>query len=229
MLERGARTEWSSPTTGYVLEAPYLGRGSPARGFFSRLFSWRREPCLLLPFDEDGGDALRLFSEGIPALIPGDRSEEGVRALSGEAALPGNQSGLLIEDFWLTEGTPFRVVELSDFVVAAEEQVVVWCTLAPLVVTQPARRSVREHLQRLEPQTRKLLPPNLDKDALGWVVRVEAGSRVEVRGVVRPIGSSQHHIELQDWTRGGYRDARRVPNSVIGDEDGTRLVLRVFS
>lgn len=227
MLERGVRADWTSPSMGYVLEAPYLGRRSTARGFFARLFSTRTRPCLLPPFGEDGGDALRLFSDDVAALAPGDRPEGGVRALGGEARLPGNEGGLLLEDFWLTEDRPFRVVELSDFVVAAGEQVVVWCTLAPLVIAPPIRRSVREHLERLDPRTRRLVPGNLDSDALGWVVRVEAGARVELRGVPRPIEESQHHAELEAWTRVGYRDARRAPVRVIGDEDGTRLVMRV--
>lgn len=227
VLERGVRTDWTSPSMGYVLEAPYLGHRSAARGFFARLFSARTRPCLLPPFGEDGGDVLRLFSENVAALAPGDRPEGGVRALGGEARLPGHEGGLLLEDFWLTEDRPFRVVELSDFVVAADEQVVVWCTLAPLVVARPIRRSVREHLERLDPRTRRLVPQNLDADALGWVVRVEAGARVELRGVPRAIEQSQDHAELEAWTRVGYRDARRVPLRVIGDEDGTRLVMRV--
>jgi hypothetical protein len=227
VLERGARADWTNPSMGYVLEAPYLGHRTAARGFFARLFSTRTERCLMPPFGEDGGDVLRLFAEDVPALATGDRPEDGVRAIGGEARLPGHEGSLLLEDFWLTEDRPFRVVELSDFVVAEGEQVVVWCTLAPLVVARPIRRSVREHLERLEPRTRRLVPQNLAADALGWVVRVEAGARVELRGVPRPIGQSQHQVELEAWTRVGYRDARRAPARVIGDEDGTRLVMRV--
>jgi hypothetical protein len=96
-------------------------------------------------------------------------------------------------------------------------------------VARPIRRTVREHLERLQPQTRRLLPPGLASEALGWVVRVDAGARVELRGVARPIGESQHHAELEAWTRVGYRDARRVLDRVLGDEDGTRLVLRVVA
>ncbi|MFO0762644.1 MAG: hypothetical protein U0359_39760 [Byssovorax sp.] len=227
VLERGARADWASPSMGHVLEAPYLGRRSTARGLFARLFSRRTVPCLLPPFGDDGEDVLRLFSKDVPPLGPGDRPEDGVRALDGEATLPGREGEVVLEDFWLTEDRPFRVVELSDFVVAAGDQVIVWCTLAPLVVARPARRSVREHLDRLDPRTRRLVPQNLAADAMGWVVRVEAGARVEVRGVPRPIEQSQHHAELEAWTRGGSRDARRVPARVIGDEDGTRLVMRV--
>lgn len=227
MLERGVRADWTGASMGYVLEAPYLGHRSAARGFFARLFSTSTEPCLLPPFGDDGEDVLRLFSDEVPALAPGDRPGSGVRALAGEARLPGNEGTLLLEDFWLTEGRPFRVVELSDFVVAAGEEVVVWCTLAPLVVARPIRRSVGEHLERLEPRTRRWAPQNLTSSALGWVVRVEAGARVELRGVPRPIEQSQHQVELEAWTRVGYRDARRAPARVIGDEDGTRLVIRV--
>jgi hypothetical protein len=81
VLERGARAEWSSPTMGYVLAAPYLGRRSATRGFFRRLFSTRTVACFLPPFGEDGDDALRLFS--------GRRPEDGVRAITGEARFPG--------------------------------------------------------------------------------------------------------------------------------------------
>lgn len=226
VLERGARTDWSNPSTGYVLEAPYLGRRAAPRGFFARLFSRRARPCLLPPFDEAGHDVLELFSRAAPTLARSDQPADGVRSVGGEAK--GPEGTLLIEDFWVTESSPFRVVELSDFVVEAAEQVVVWCTLAPLVVARPIRRTVREHLERLDVRTRRLLPRDLEPEAVGWVVSVDAGARVELRGLARPIGLSQHRAELEEWTRSGYREAQRAPDRVIGDEDGTRLVVRVL-
>jgi len=220
VVERGFRTDWPNPTLGYVLDAPYLGSRAEGRGFFS-WFSRRRESCLVPPFGGEGEDALRLF-----ATEHADPSSE-LTEISGCARIPGDDAGVLLEDFWLTSGKNCRILELSDFVVEADVATVVWCTLAPLVVAKPVWRTLADQLERLHPRTRRLVPESLDPRSEGLALRVEAGVQLELRGVTRPVDQSTHALDLTEWSRLGYREARLGPRRVLGDEDGTRLVMRV--
>jgi len=246
--ERAQRAEASLPNTGYVLEAPYLrvndgvlARVTEApRGWWEGLNRWLfgprpeapsppadRRARFALPFDEEGADALGLFGVRVPLVRTGDTPEVGIRRARGRAVAMHSDDGPLFEDLWV-ESHGWRIAQGHDFALVTEPPsvVIVSCGLAPLIVARPRRLSVAEH----HPQWASrlyALHPDPDMGARGWSVCVRQGDEVEVLGVVRPLKDSQRRFQLEGGS-GPYRALPTKPNQVLGDEDGTRLVMRVL-
>jgi hypothetical protein len=210
------------------MEASYLQR-SPT-SFFSRWF--RRSPAELvsvqLPFDEAGHDTLGLFATEVPALEHGDRRSDGVRVVRGKVSSPGREQGPILSDFWTNEPCFFRLTVLEDFVVtdAGGTPVIVSCGLAPLVVARPWRATLREYVARSGPFAADVALPQLPETTVGFALSLELDDEVEVLGVARTIDSSSRRMVFEEWAP-AYRAAPRAPSLVIGDEDGTRLVIGV--
>ncbi|MBI2898290.1 MAG: hypothetical protein HYY06_32370 [Deltaproteobacteria bacterium] len=213
---------------GRIEEAAYFDPGRPARLFGWLPFVSRGGARLRWPFDERGRDVLGLFAEPPPELGDGAGAATGIRRIAGRAR-PLSASGvaselILVDDTWVA---PFwRVAEGVDFVVDREGQgaVVVSFGLAPLVVAVPERVALSDQIARLDPYTRRLLPAGADISGHGSRVRVLPGDAVEVWGVCRDLSESRRTFDL-----GGPADYRTAPRParVIGDEDGTRLIIRV--
>lgn len=228
--ERGRRAEWDGPRHGWVVDATYLVRRPSAVSWLSRLcrVETREHVAVRLPFDETGCDTLGLFATEVPALEQGDQRDDGVRVVRGKVSSPGRAQGAILSDFWLEQPRFFRVTQLEDFVVTdgSGEPVIVSCGLAPLVVARPWRSSVEEHLRMNGPFASDIPLPSLPECAEGYALSLELGDEVEVLGVARRLESSSRRMVFDEWAP-AYRAAPRRPSLVIGDEDGTRLVIGI--
>jgi hypothetical protein len=219
--EVGLRADAESAARGWVVDAAYLGWSATQRfpwKLFAPLFGVTAARRVHLPFTDDGQDALGLF-ETTPA--------PDVVRVTGEVEALADRATVL-DDLWVAE--PFcRIVELDDFVVIDDdgEPVVVSCGLAPLLVASPERGELRAQREQLSARTVRLLPDDLPHDAETLSLSVRPGMRVEVLGVVRELEASIRRATLEPASA-AYRSRARRPLSVIGDEDGTRLVLRVL-
>lgn len=144
------------------------------------------------------------------------------RARAGERGIE-----TLVRDAWSNDPLPWRASVARDFLIAPEDgpPVIVSLGLAPILIA-PAHEERREAvISTLDPSHRRLLPPRFrepDPESAdsAWVVELRSGDLLEVIGVSRPVQQSTRRLE-----RVGYRDAA-PPCDVIGDEDGTRVVLR---
>lgn len=166
-----------------------------------------------LPFDDDGRDCLGLMRAG-----------EGQRVVG---TLHSNEQTTLVWDAWANDPSPWRVAKACDFTVAPDEgpPVIISLGLAPIVIA-PRRVELNSSvIDGLSVRHRRMLPAHLGLPRYAHnqvsVVELRTGDRVEVIGVARPIQQSARRLD-----RVGYRDAARAPHEVIGDEDGTRVVLR---
>jgi hypothetical protein len=228
LRECGRRAEWDGPRQGWVVDAVYLQRSHPS--LFDRWF--RRQPrevlSVRLPFDEAGHDTLGLFATQALPLEHGDRQSDGVRVVRGRVSSPGRAQGAILSDFWSSEPSFLRLTGLEDFVVTDESgtPVIVSCGLAPLVVARPWRSTLEEYLARSGPFADDVPLPSLPENTAGFALSLELGDEVEVLGVARSIASSSRRMVFEEWTP-AYRSAPRPPTLVIGDEDGTRLVLGI--
>ena len=167
-----------------------------------------------MPFDSEGADALGLTTK--PA--------EGIRRVLG--TLRSSDTDVLVQDAWANDPYPWRAATACDFLIAPESgpSVIVSLGLAPIVIAPPRSASLESIVGAMDPRQRRLLPPRLAsarEKAEMAVVELRVGDVVEVIGVSRPIQQSSRRLD-----RVGYRDAAR-PCDVIGDEDGTRVVLRL--
>ncbi len=226
VLERGRRAEWDGPRRGWVVDAAYLNRTPAPIGFLRRLWGARPKPGLRvrLPFDEEGRDTLGLFEANLPELEPGAVPSDGARVVRGTVSSVSRTEGFVLQDFWLEEPRFFRILQMEDFVVTDEEgePVVVSAGLAPLVVARPRPATLGDYVEPVS----GLSMPSLPADSRGWSLSVEVGAAVEVLGVARPIETSERRVLFEDWAP-AYRQAPRRLERVIGDEDGTRLVIGV--
>lgn len=221
LLEVGLRADAESASRGWVVDAAYLGWSATQRfpwRLFAPLFGVKPARRVHLPFTEDGDDALGLFE-----TAPGD----GIVCVSGEVESVAADPRVL-DDLWVAE--PFcRIVEMNDFVVidATGEPVVVSCGLAPLVVGKPEPGHFGARVDALDRRTLPIVPHDVPPEAETLALSVSAGMRVEVLGVVRALETSIRREALEP-AGAAYRGRAQRPLSVIGDEDGTRLVLRVL-
>ena len=218
LIEWDLRAEWEDAERGEVLAAAYLYRPS----FLSRWFLGRPELSLRPPFGPEGQDALGLWRSP-----PG----VGIEHVIGQAGhLLGNSDFLFI-DLWVDHRRPWRLSQGYDFALAADpgdlprRQVVVSCGLAPLILARPIRCRVEEVLEALDPRVRSFLPDDLHGNE-GWVVRIQPGDRVEALGVPRPMSQSARFNILAQ--QGDPYRGLVLPEVVVGDEDGLRLMLRVI-
>lgn len=226
LAERGRRAEWDGPRRGWVVDAAYLAR-SPT-SFFARWFGRSKELVSVRPpFDEHGHDTLGLFATEALPLEHGDRQSDGVRVVRGKVSSPGRVEGAVLSDFWVSEPEFFRLTVLEDFVVTDESgtPIIVSCGLAPLVVARPWRSTLGEYLARNGPFAEDLAIPQLPEETEGWALSLELDAEVEVLGVARSIDTSARRTVFEESA--AYRSGPRRPGLVIGDEDGTRLVLGV--
>jgi len=225
LYEEGLRSEAEQVSRGEILEAAYLERARP-RGLFRRIFGLPGETLgLRLPFDEEGADTLGLWSAE-PLVSETDAPGESVRRAVGRACPLGGGDGPILRDLWVPERS-LRVCEGYDFLLETGRgpPVVISYGLAPLVIARPRRCAMLEELGRLHARTARLAGRHGPVGGKGWAVELMEGDRLEVLGVPRPRRLSARLGALE---RGGdpFR-GYRPPDLVIGDEDGTRLVLKV--
>lgn len=227
LSERGRRAEWEGPRRGWVVDAAYLARSTTS--LFARWFLHRPKEVLSvrLPFDEQGHDTLGLFATEALPLEHGDRQSDGVRVVRGKVSSPGRAEGAILSDFWASEPSFLRLTVLEDFVVTDESgtPIIVSCGLAPLVVARPWQITLAEYLARSGPFAEDLPLPELPEDTRGWAISLELDAEVEVLGVARTISTSTRRMVFEESA--AYRSAPRPPTLVIGDEDGTRLVIGI--
>lgn len=230
--EASWRAEWGAARVGHVVEAAYLRPlSTPSRigAFWRRLFGGATvaHASFATPFDAAGGDALGLLEAGVPHVEPDDGPEAGVRQIEGAVTPLGGPGRAVLEELWVErDEPPWRVVELEDFAVVSDDgvSVVVSCGLAPLTIAPPTSRAVSTHVESLGERALRLVPDRGDGGLEGSALELRTGDRVRVLGTVRPIRQSQRAFELQGWGS-GYRSAPPHPTAVLGDEDGTRLVI----
>jgi len=243
VVEQAQRADASLANTGYVLEAPYFEVSdslismvtSAPSGWWGRVQRWltgsgnSKEPAqgrFILPFGPEGKDALGLFDGDVPTVRPHDTPKVGIRSAKGRAVIMHGSDPVLFHDLWV-EDEGWRVAQGQDFALVNGDSTVVLvsCGLAPLIVAPPRRMRVAEHVATWTPRLHAL-HPNPAPDTQGWTVEVREGDEVEVLGVVRPVQSSQRSFRF-DSVSAPYRALPSRPNQVLGDEDGTRLVIRV--
>lgn len=225
--ERHQRAEESTSRTGHVQAAAFVrvaragawarlrarlaGSGSPARAE------------LLRPFDAAGGDPLALLAAPPPDLARDEERVDSPRRVVGRVAPLAGGGSVVVDDAWFGQGADtWRVTEGVDFVLEAEEGdvVIVSFGLAPLVVSEPRPADVLDHLDSLLPTTRRLVPAHRARPGPGDRLTVAVGDEIEVWGMCRGFSQSGRvHARTVD-----YRSAPRPPR-VVGDEDGTRLVI----
>lgn len=231
--ERHLRAEDGTYAVGYVEEAAYVevagGRWwSRVAGALTGRGS-RPTARLRRPFDPEGRDVLALLSAPPPELGADEDHRTEARRVVGRVSRLSGGTGVVVEDAWFgRQERGWRVTEGVDFVVdrGQGDAVVVSFGLAPLIVGRPERVDLAEHLATLTPETRRLVPAHLAIGGAGERVRVAAGDTVEVWGVCRGLSESRRVFDLT--SRADYRTAPR-PARVVGDEDGTRLVIRAGS
>jgi hypothetical protein len=220
VVDRAWRVEQPQPSTGHVLEAPYFG-GEPlaaTSGWWSALVraltrasKRMRATKFNLPFDDQGNDVLELCAGDVA----------GVTITRGEIVRLRSGNNLVLRDLWFDD---VRLVEMDDFAVVGDDGVViVACGMAPLVVTVPSPCEMADWLASSSSRLRELAPPAADR--VGASLRLEAGDSVEVRGIARALSSTARTIDLSSW-HADYRTAPPIPDRLIGDEEGMRLVIR---
>jgi len=222
VIDRAWRIEQPEAVTGYVLEAPYFGGGvqPQSEGWWNavlRFVTWAKElPRGLqfnLPFDEQGNDVLELCAAEIA----------GVTVARGQIVGLRRGSGVVLRDLWLDD---VRYVELEDFAVAGDDgMVLVACGMAPLVIATPTPCQIGDWLAPSSERMRDLAPRSTDQDRSGASLQLAVNDTVEIRGIARALSTTARTINLSDW-RGDYRTAPPIPDRLIGDEEGTRLVIR---
>lgn len=227
--ERHLRAEDSTHAVGMIEQAAYVGVTGGWLSHLNRVLTRRAErsdALLRRPFDANGRDVLSLLGTPPPSLGPDEEQGDDVRRVEGRVARLAGGPAVVVEDAWFgtDEGT-WRVTEGVDFVVdrGAGDAVVVSFGLAPLVVGRPEPVELAAHLTTLTPETRGLVPSHLATGGAGQRLRVSVGDLVEVWGVCRGLSESGRAFDLGGRS-GDYRTAPR-PARVVGDEDGTRLVI----
>lgn len=197
---------------GFVVDSAYFPRA--AHSFWGRMLGRKSAPTWALPFDERGSDVLELCR----------RPAAGSVRIVGRARAGDRGVGTLVRDAWANEPIPWRASTAFDFLVAPEEgpPVIVSLGLSPILIAPPREESHEQVIGNMDARHRSLLP-NRARSGTASVVELHTGDLVEVIGVSRPIQKSARRLE-----RVGYRDAA-PPCDVIGDEDGTRVVLRIVA
>lgn len=218
--ERHCRGDARAVGTGVVEQAVYLERWS---SFWSRWLPWRAAESALrvkAPFDAHGRDVLGLMATPLQPAEGG----EGMARYTGLVRSIDGSKGEVFRDLWVQEPTFWRLCQGVDFVLdrAGESPVLVSFGLAPLVVSLPVRVQVREELRRFADRTLTLKPSHLAGEA-GALVTLSVGDEVEVRGVSKGLERSRRVFDASGW-QSAYR-GEPGPIHVIGDEDGTRLVI----
>lgn len=186
----------------------------------------------VLPFDDAGDDALGLCAEDVPALDGHDDPIGSVRRVVGTVVcLEPRRDGdeVVARDLWIEGAPALRLVEVLDFAVQPEygPPIAVCCAMAPILIAPPTRITPRTHCEALSPRAREWLAPLLERreDAPGTSVRIEAGAQVEVTGVVGEPTMSAARFDVRGRAA-PYRGASHGVMLLVGDEPGTRLVLR---
>jgi hypothetical protein len=127
-----------------------------------------------------------------------------------------------LRDLWLDD---LRFVEMDDFAVVGDDGVmIVACGMAPLVIGAPTPCEVEAWLEASQPRMRQVAPPSTDADRVGASLHLEVDDVVEVRGVSRALSTTARTIQFVGW-QGDYRTAPPIPDRLLGDEEGTRLVI----
>lgn len=241
LTEADLRAEWQATSTGEVVEASYL---DVEVGFFEALvrrLKGRRDATepddvrLVLPFDAAGRDALGLL-EGVAApALDGNGDELGsVRSATGRVACleprdPGDE--VVLRDLWVQEPPVLRVVESIDFAIVPERgpPIVIACAMAPLVLAPARAAPLGECLALLGARAQSLVAPDVAARPACTAVALELREHdvVEVFGVVGDA-STTRRFDLGGRAT-GYRSAPATRPLLLGDEVGTRLVVRLVS
>lgn len=218
VIDRAWRVEQEHASIGHVMEAPYFTGGTSDAGwwdavvrFVTRASDVPRGLRFNLPFDDQGTDVLGLCAAGVA----------GVTIARGRVVPLLRGTSPVLRDLWLDD---VRLTEMHDFAVVGDDgTVIVACGMAPLLIGAPAPCELAEWLASAHERMRELAPRSADLS--GASLRLEDGDLVEVRGIPRPLSTSARTINLSGW-EAGYREAPPIPDRLIGDEDGTRLVIR---
>jgi hypothetical protein len=226
--ERHLRAEDSTHGVGHIEQAPYMNVVRPSWWTRAAARVTRRavfeEAWLLRTFDTTGGDALGLLAAPPLDLGPDEDRTEAPRRVAGRVArLEPGPSAVVLDDAWFdTDAETWRVAEGVDFVIerGRNDAVVVSFGLAPLVVACPEPVERVPFLDSLTAETRRMIPADRTTGGTGDRLRISIGDDVEVWGVCRGLSDSRRTFSLG----GDYRTAPR-PARVVGDEDGTRLVI----
>jgi hypothetical protein len=228
--ERHLRAEDTTYRVGKIEQAAYVDVREAS--WLARLGArLARRPArttarLLRPFDEDGRDALSLLASPPPELGPEEDRGEEPRRVAGRVSRLGGTSPVVVEDAWFgRDERTWRVTEGVDFVIerGRGDAVVVSFGLAPLVVARAEPTPLLPHLDTLTPETRRLVPSDLVAPGAGARIRISVGDEVEVWGVCRGLSDSRRVFDFAGRSM-DYRTAPK-PARVVGDEDGTRLVI----
>jgi hypothetical protein len=226
------RADHGSPDHGLVEEARYLRWEE--RGLWARLFGSSRprraeELRFVLPFGADGSDVLDLC-EAHPLFEGGDdvgvmRRARG-RIVCLEPRTPGDD--VVLRDLWLEDPPVVRLVESIDFGVVAPSgpPVAVCCAMAPLVVATPAAVELDTFVAALGERASGLLLRHAGaRTAIGACVQLREGEDVEVIGLVCDPETSVQRFDATGRSA-PYRGGPRRIDRILGDEPGTRLVIR---
>ena len=227
--ERHQRAEDGTYAIGTIEQAAYVGVAGGWLAHLNRLLTRRPEQfeaVLRRPFDAEGRDVISLLAAPPPTLGPAEERGDEARRVVGRVSRLAGGPAVVVEDAWFgaEEGT-WRVTEGVDFVVdrGPGDAIVVSFGLAPLVIGKPEPVDLAAHLPTLTSETRRFVPAYLATGGTGERLRVTVGDTVEVWGVCRGLSESRRAFDLGGRS-GDYRTAPR-PARVIGDEDGTRLVI----
>lgn len=246
LVVRDWRGDAESATGGTVEQASYLrdaagGDGPSGTGWWDRFVRWWRSgpeggigvPTLrfALPFDANGRDTLGLVDPATGTLDGADDPLGSVRRVEGKVVCllprqPGDE--VVMRDAWIEQPPVWRMVDGIDFAVQPTEgpPVAVCCAMAPLLIAAPTTRTVREHLgedARLREVTAGVR--HARDDAQATCVEIREGDRVEALGVVCEPRASVRRFDVVGRSA-PYRGDARLISLIIGDEPGTRLVLR---
>lgn len=242
LFERDLRAEHEESEHGYVTEAQYFEVARGVRGWAQRLREWfggaqgegGARVKLVPPFDAQGADRFGYFSGALPPKLDGvDDPPASIRLARGTIVSlsprsPGDD--VVLRDYWACDGPAWRLTDMIDFGLqtASRTPLAICCAQCPLVLAEPETGVFDDELSALDPQAATLC----DLESLAWRGRSVSKCTLRVGDVIEALGvvwsPERCRARFDVIGRGGpFRSAGVQPISlVLGDERGTRMVLR---
>lgn len=229
------RSDHAWADSGLVEEARYVRW--LRRGLLARLFGGSKrarqpeELRFVLPFDAAGADVLALCDE--PPWLDGDDDPVGsLRRVRGTiTCLEPRSRGddVVLRDLWLDRPPVLRLVESLDFAVlpASGPPVAVCCAMAPLVLAPPEVTALDSFAAELGARAAGVLRGHTPGRGLepAVCVRLCQGDSVEAIGVVCDPATCRQRFDTTARSA-PYRGAPTSIQLIVGDQPGTRLVVR---
>lgn len=242
LFEMDLRAEHEEPDHGFVAQAQYFEYKRSELSWLDTVRSWfgmssrvnSNGVHLLPPFDAARRDVFGFFEGQLPPLLDGvDDPLGSVRLARGTiVSLSPRSAGddVVLRDYWACDDPAWRLTDIIDFGLQTNSALpmAVCCAQCPLVIADEEPGVFDEELSLLHPHATN----KCELAKVAWRGRsvkkctLRAGDKVEVLGVVWDPERCRSRFDVVG--RGGpFRSAGSEPiRLVLGDERGTRMVIR---